>query len=182
MFKRILLILILCATVSYAADSSSPGPVATNDMPSEVSIKQLLETAQVRKLLDSVMTQMDTMLQQTMKQATQGRKVPPKVQKDIDKREAEMMAILKEILDWGKLEPMHVRVYQKSFTQQEVDGMIAFYQTPAGHAVITKMPLVMQNTMNEMQEMMGPVIQKMQKMQQDVIAELKAEDGKKGGS
>lgn len=152
-----------------------------SDRPSEASIKQLLETAQVHKLLDSVMTQMNAMLQQTMKQATQGRKVPPNVQKDIDKREAEMMTIFKDILDWKKLEPMYVRVYQKSLTQQEVDGMIAFYRTPGGQAVITKMPLVMQNTMNEMQEMMTPVIQKMQKMQQDVIAELKAEDGKKGG-
>jgi hypothetical protein len=181
MFKRIFLILSLCGQLGYAAGSPSPGSVATSDMPSEASIKQLLETAQVHKLLDSVMTQMDTLLQQTIKQATQGRKVPPKVQKDIDKRQAEMMAILKDMLDWKKLEPMYTRVYQKSFTQQEVDGMLAFYQTPAGQAVINKMPLVMQNTMNEMQEMMSPVIQKIQKMQQDVIAELKAEEGKKGG-
>jgi hypothetical protein len=181
MIKRILLLLSLCGTVVNAADSPSPGSGATSDMPSEASIKQLLETAQVHKLLDSVMTQMDTMLQQTIRQVTQGRKVPPKIQKDIDQRQAEMMAMLKDMLDWKKLEPMYVRVYQKSFTQQEVDGMIAFYRTPAGQAVITKMPVVMQNTMNEMQEMMTPVIQKMQKMQQDVTAELKAEDGKKGG-
>jgi uncharacterized protein len=181
MITRILLILSLCGTVAYAAESPSPGPAATSDIPSEASIKQLLETAQVHKLLDSVMTQMDSMLQQTIKQTTQGRKVSPKIQKDIDKRQAEVMAILKDLLDWKKLEPMYTRVYQKSFNQQEVDGMIAFYQTPAGQAVITKMPLVMQNTMNEMQELMSPVIQKMQKMQQDVIAELKAEEGKKGG-
>jgi hypothetical protein len=181
MFKRILLILSLCGPVAYAADSPSPGSVATSDMPSEASIKQLLETAQVHKLIDSIMTQMDTLLQQTIKQTTQGRKVPPKIQKDIDKRQAEMMALLKEMLDWKKLEPMYTRIYQKSFTQQEVDGMIAFYQTPAGQAVINKMPLVMQNSMNETQEMMSPVIQKIQRMQQDVIAELKAEEGKKGG-
>jgi len=181
MIKRILLLLSLCGTVVYAADSPSPGSGATSDMPGEASIKQLLETAQVHKLLDSVMTQMDTMLQQTIRQVTQGRKVSPKIQKDIDQRQAEMVAMLKDMLDWKKLEPMYVRVYQKSFTQQEVDGMIAFYRTPAGQAVITKMPVVMQNTMNEMQEMMTPVIQKMQKMQQDVTAELKAEDGKKGG-
>lgn len=74
-----------------------------------------------------------------------------------------------------------MRVYRKSFTQGEVDGMIAFYETPAGQAVINKLPAVMQNTVNEMQEMMHPVIQKIQRMQQDVIAELKAESGKKGG-
>jgi hypothetical protein len=182
MIKRVFLLLSLCGAAAYGAGSPSPGPVTTSDMPSEASVKQLLEAAQVHTLLDSVMTQMDTMLQQTMRQATQGRKVPSRIQKDIDKRQAEMMATLKEMLDWKKLEPMYTRIYQKSFTQEEVDGMLAFYRTPAGQAVINKMPLVMQNTMNEMQEMMSPVIQKMQKMQEEVIAELKAEEGKKGGS
>lgn len=92
-----------------------------------------------------------------------------------------MMAALKEMLDWNKLEPLYVRVYQKSFTQSEVDGMIAFYKTPAGQAVISKMPAVMQNTMNEMQQMMGPMMQRLQKMQQEVVAEMKAESEKKAG-
>jgi hypothetical protein len=76
---------------------------------------------------------------------------------------------------------MYVRVYQKTFTQQEIDGMLAFYKTPAGQAVISKMPAAMQNTMNEMQQLMGPVMQKMQRLQQDVVAEMKAEAKNKGG-
>ena len=88
---------------------------------------------------------------------------------------------MKELLDWKKLEPVYVRIYQKSFSQEEVDGMIAFYKTPAGQAVIGKMPAVMQNTMDEMQQMMTPVMQKMQRMQQDVAAEMKAAGQKKGG-
>ena len=116
------------------------------------------------------MAQMDNLMQQTIAQATQGQKIPPKVQKDIDQRRGEIIAMMKELLDWTKLEPLYVRVYQKTFSQQEVDGMIAFYKTPAGQAVIAKMPTVMQNTIEEMQQMMGPVMQKMQKMQQDVVA------------
>lgn len=181
MLKRILLVLSLCGSVTYAADLPSPGSGVAGNPPSEASIKQLLETAQARKLLDSVMAQMDGFMKQAIQQATQGQKIPPKVQKDIDKRQAETMAVLKETLDWNKLEPMYLRIYQKSFTQQEVDGMIAFYKTPAGQAVINKMPAVMQNTMDEMQQMMGPMMQRIQRMQQEVVAELKAEGEKKGG-
>jgi hypothetical protein len=43
------------------------------------------------------------------------------------------------------------------------------------------MPAVMQNTIEEMQQMMGPVMQKIQKTQQDVVAEMKAEGKNKGG-
>lgn len=181
MLKRILLILTLCGSLAYAAENPSPGPSSAGTPPSEASIKQLLEVAQAQKLIDSVMKQVDGLMTQTILQATQGKDVPDKLQKDIDKRQAEVVGLMKELLDWKKLEPMYVRIYQKSFSQEEVDGMIAFYKTPAGQAVIGKMPAVMQNTMDEMQQMMTPVMQKMQRMQQDVAAEMKAAGQKKGG-
>ena len=91
------------------------------------------------------------------------------------------MAGIKEVLDWNKLEPMYVRVYQKSFTQGEVDGLIAFYKTPTGQALLTKMPVVMQNTMSEVQEMIKPMMQRMERMQQEIVAEIQAEKKKSGG-
>ena len=184
MLTRILLALTLCAAFAHAADKPSPTPTPTPPPaapPTEASIKQLLEVAQSRKLIDSVMAQMENLMQQAIAQATRGQPIPAKVQKDIDQRRAELVTMMKELLDWKKLEPMYVRIYQKTFTQQEVDGMIAFYKTPAGQAVINKMPSAMQNTIDEMQGLMGPVMQKMQQMQQDVVAAMKAETKNKGG-
>ena len=178
MFTRILLVLTVCGSFVQAGENPTPGPSAP---PTEASIKQLLEVAQAHKLVDSVIAQMDSLMQQTIAQATKGQQISAKVQKDIDQRRSEMLAMMKDLLDWKKLEPMYVRIYQKTFTQPEVDGMIAFYKTPAGQAVISKMPAAMQNTIDEMQQMMGPVMQKMQQMQEDVVAELKAESKKKGG-
>jgi hypothetical protein len=181
MFKRILPILLLCGSIAVAADNPSPASPTPSKSPSEASVKQLLEVAQARKLVDSVMAQMDNLMEQSIAQAIQGQKIPPKVQKDIDARRVEMTGMMKELLDWSKLEPMYVRVYQKTFSQQEIDGMVVFYKTPAGQAVIGKMPAVLQSTIEEMQQLMGPVMQKMQKMQQDVVAEMKAESKNKGG-
>ena len=177
MFTRFLF-LTLCASLVYGADNP---PASPSTAPTEASVKQLLEVAQAHKLVDSVMAQMDSLMQQTIAQATKGQQIPPKVQKEIDQGRGEMLAMMKELLDWKKLEPMYVRIYQKTFSQQEVDGMIAFYQTPAGQAVMSKMPAAMQNTIDEMQQMMGPVMQKMQQMQQDVVAGMKAETKNKGG-
>ena len=152
---------------------------AADNPPSEASIKQLLEAGQAHKLVDTMSTQMLGYMKQIMQQATQGERVTPEIQKHIDSFEAEMAAALREVLDWDKLEPMYVRVYQKSFTQGEVDGLTAFYKTPIGQALLTKMPAVMQNTLNEMQQMMQPM---MQRMQQHVVAEIQAQKKKKSGS
>jgi len=178
MLTRILLLLCLCTSLVRAAGTPSPSPSVS---PTDASIKQLLEVAQTHKLVDSVIAQMNSLMLQAIAQATKGQQVSPKIQKDIDRRRDETVSLMKELLDWKKLEPMYVRIYQKSFTQPEVDGMIAFYKTPAGQAVIGKMPAVMQSSIDEMQQLMGPVMEKIQRTQQDVAAELKAEGKTKGG-
>ena len=175
MIKRIAVVLALTCLLTLSSVFSADAP------PSEASIKQLLEAGQAHEMVDAMFAQMDAFMKQTMQQAAQGQQLSPKIQKDIEKRHNETMASVKELLDWNKLEPMYVRVYQKSFTQQEVDGMIAFYKTPIGQAVLNKMPVVLQNTMAEVQQMMQPMVQRMQRMQQEVVAEIQAEKNKGGG-
>ena len=48
------------------------------NVPTEASIKQLLEVGQAHRLIDSMMAQMDAFIKNTMQQATQGEHVPPK--------------------------------------------------------------------------------------------------------
>lgn len=161
----------MAASIACAADTP----------PSEASIKQLLEVTHARKLLDTVMSQMDAILKTAMDHATQGQSVPSEVKNQIEQFETEMKVGTKEALDWGKLEPMYVRIYQKSLTQQDVDGMIAFYKTPSGQALINKMPLVMQNTMTEVEQMLQPMMERIRQMQQTVFAEMQPKDKKSGG-
>jgi len=172
MNRRIPVVLLVgsfaIASISLAADTP----------PTEASIKQLLEVVQAHKLIETTMTQMDGFMKKIMEQATEGQNLSPKIQKDIARLHDEMMSAVNEILDWNKLEPMYVRVYQKSFTQDEVNGMIAFYKTPTGQALLNKMPVVMQNTLNEVQGMIQPIMQRIQRMQQEVVAEIEAEKNK----
>ena len=167
--------------VALSCSIASSVVLAADKPPSEASIKELLDVTQVRKLLDATMSQMDAFMQQAMQQVTQGQAITPELQKEIEKSRAEAMAMMKEILDWNRLEPMYVRVYQKSFTQQEIENLIAMYKTPAGQTLLTKMPVVMQNTMTEMQQLMQPMMQRIERMQQKIMAEIQAEKKKSGG-
>ena len=152
---------------------------ATDTPPSDASIKQLLQVSHVRALVDSMMGQMDGIMKNAMAQATQGRQVTPEVQKEIEQVESDVKTQMKDVLDWSKLEPMYIRIYQKSLNQQEIDGMIAFYKTPTGQAVLNKMPLVLQNTMSEVQQMLQPMMQHLQQKQHEIAAKVQA---KKKGS
>ncbi|MGI8437393.1 MAG: DUF2059 domain-containing protein [Chthoniobacterales bacterium] len=165
MIKRILIILALtCASLS-AADPA----------PSDASIRELLDLTGAKKILDTVLPQMQSMTQASIREATKGQPPTPEQQKLIDRSLAQMQTVMQEELAWNKLEPMYLRIYRQSLTQSEVTGMIAFYKTPIGQAVITKMPLIMQNTMTEMQGMMGPMMQRMQQAQAELAAQIEAE-------
>src|SRR5436309_9263691 len=119
MIKRIAIVLALTCSIAL------PTGFAAEQQPTEASIKQLLEVTQVRKFLESTMAQMDALMKQATQQVTQGQKITPEVQKQIDQGQTEAISMMKEILDWNKLKPMYVRIYQKSFNQEEIDSMIA---------------------------------------------------------
>ena len=167
--KLILLVLIMFCTTAYGADTK----------PSDESIKELLRVTESRNLVDSMMGQMDNLFKSSMQQALQGKTITQKEQKLADDMQKKMIVIFKEEMNWEMLEPLFTQIYRDSFTQQEVDGMLAFYKSPSGQSVIRKMPLVMQNTMTEMQKRMGPIYQKLSKMTEETITEMKASDPSK---
>jgi uncharacterized protein len=178
MIKQILICLCLSCSVALAADPTATPSNVESSPPSEASIRELLELGKVQKMLDSVAAKVDGLVKRAMEQAIEGKPVSEKVRQQIDKFETELMTAFKEEFTWEKMEPFYMRIYQKSLTQQEVDGMIAFYKTPAGEAVINKLPAILQNTMAEMQDMMRPMMQRVERMQQDIIAEVKADEAK----
>ncbi len=162
--KRLVLALALACSAAFAADTK----------PSEASIKELLTLSDAPKLIDGVMGQVDQMMKGMIAQNTKGQQLNAKQQAAIDAFQSKYSALMREEFSWAKIEPMYVRIYQNSLNQDEIDGMLAFYKTPAGQAVIKKMPALMQQIMAEMPAMMGPLMQKMQPLAQQLAADLKA--------
>ena len=166
MFQRFLIILVLSCSATFGQST----------VPSEASIKELLElTQQSRKVTDSVTAQINQLMNSAIEQVTKGEKLPPNAQNRVDQDKSEIAKMMHDILDYDKVLPMDVRIYQKSFTQAEVDGLVAFYKTPAGQALISKMPVVVENTFAEMRTMITPITQRIQQMQQSLIVEMQKE-------
>jgi uncharacterized protein len=170
MMRKIAVVLILCCTTAFAAEVPA----------SEASIKEMLQVTEARKMVDGMFPQIEALMKSAMQQAAKGRTLSPSEQKAADHMLSEIMTEMKAELNWDDLEPLYVSVYQKSFTQSEMDGMLAFYKSPAGAAVIRKLPVVVQQTMIAMQQRMGPMMQRMQKAIQDSVSQIDAADGKKG--
>lgn len=161
-FRSLLLVLLLGSTCAAAAPAT------------ESSIKQLLSITQTRRLVDSIRGQLDMLMNNAIQQALAGKTPTSKQQQAITKMKSRMGAVMQGELAWDKLEPMYVRLYKETFSQEEIAGMLSFYQTPSGQAVISKMPSLVQKSMGEMQKTVAEATPKMQKIQADFVAEMKA--------
>jgi hypothetical protein len=164
--KQILAAVVVLAAIGQPAR-------AQDQLANEAAVRQLLEVTQARKLLDSTMGQMDAFMYETMKRALAGRPLTPEQQAILDDAKTKTIAILQGELQCEKLEPSYIDIYRKSFTDEEISGMLAFYRTPAGQAVINKLPVVMQHTMDMMQEVVQRIAPQIRQIQSEAFTRLK---------
>jgi hypothetical protein len=59
----------------------------------------------------------------------------------------ELAARMNDELSWERMKALYRQVYAESFTAQEIEGMVAFYESPAGKAFLKKMPGVTEKSM-----------------------------------
>lgn len=142
--------------------------------PSDSSLDELLTITDSQKLIDGMWTQMDVMLKNSAKQSLGETTLSDEQQKISDRTHEKMAVMFKEEFAYEKMKPMMIKVYKESFSQDEIDGMVTFYKSKAGKAVIKKMPTVMQATMQNVQAQMSEMVPKLQKIQQDAINGIKA--------
>jgi hypothetical protein len=147
---------------------------APTDPASDASIEEYLKVSNAEQLVASMKLQMGGFIKNAMQQATQGKNLTPERQAIVDHMAQQMSDLMANTMSWDTLKPMYMRIYHESFTQSEIEGIIHFYKTPAGKALINKMPVVMQNVMTEMQGIIKPMQQKMLQIQREGAEKIKA--------
>ena len=158
--------LVLCFFLLSSAALAAPA--------NEDSIKQLLAVTKVRGTVDGLKSQLKDMMHKTVQQTLKGKVPTMEQQAAIENMEDKMLAVLQKELAWEKLEPNYVKLYQQAYSEDEVNGMLAFYRTPVGQAVVDKSPIVMQQMMLQMQEMQQRLLPEIRRVQIEFLSDLKA--------
>jgi hypothetical protein len=98
----------------------------------QAKIERILEITNPEAVVAEVVAQVDGMMKQIQPN--------PTAQQTARRREAldKIAKVAKERMQ--KIRPELVKAYTETFTDDEIDGMLAFYETPAGKATVTKIP------------------------------------------
>lgn len=133
--------------------------VAAADDAKRAKIEELLKVMKTESMTEQMFGQMKGMMASQMKNAT-----TPENQKAGEELSNKILAMVQERMSWTKMKPEYIRIYEETFSDEEVSGMLAFYQTPVGQAMLEKMPTVMAKSMEIGRRMMGDLMPEIQRM------------------
>jgi len=136
------------------------GLIASAQEPSkEAKISQVLALMKAEALTDQVFERMKTeTASMSAANATE------KERAHAQEIQAKIMDLVKDRMSWEKMRPVYVKMYSETFTDEEIDGMMAFYQSPAGRAMLEKMPQLVSKIMALAQSQMAGLMPEIERL------------------
>ena len=131
-------------------------PVRADDAGKSAKAEELLQLMQG----DQMMKMMEPMMKGMV--AQMDKDMPPEQRARVGEMQGKMMSLVAGRL--SKAKPALAKVYTDTYTEEEIDGILVFYKSPAGKAFLEKMPAVMQRSMPVMMQMMGDLQPEIKRM------------------
>lgn len=109
---------------------------------------------------DMLITQVKTRLSQESRGVTLNADQQQKYDEFLDK----LSNIARNAVSWPTLEPEYAKLYANTYTEQEIDDMLAFYKSPTGQVMVEKTPMLMQQANAIAQQHTTAVIPQIQRL------------------
>ena len=115
-----------------------------DDATKAAKVEEFFRLAQLDKVLEQSLAQVRTQMQNGLFQQIFGQKpLPPEMKKQVDDFDNKVADVVSDALSWEKLKPGYVKIYMDAFSEEDLDGIIAFYKSRAGQAMVSKTPVLL---------------------------------------
>ena len=149
-------------------------PVGRAAPPTALSVDLLLAAAKTEKTLESMTASLDKQIRAGVEKAISGQALTAQDRRLLDALRAKMTTAIADQLSWPKVRALYAQVYADTFTQEEVDGLIAFYSSPVGQSYAEKQTELTQNIGVAMQGRVGPVVRELRAAVNDTLEQIEA--------
>ncbi|GAC1415444.1 MAG: hypothetical protein NVSMB62_03090 [Acidobacteriaceae bacterium] len=128
-----LLLAFLCLPLAARADEASH----------KAKAEEMLSILHLDRMVSGVM---QNAMQQTSALTAQryGGNITPAAQLQLSEFQKKLSGLLEPQVGWAAIKPEYVKLLVAQFPEDQLDSMIAFYKSPAGKALMEKLPGVEQ--------------------------------------
>ena len=156
---------LLCASLL----AIHPFSARADEASKMAKIDEMLTLMHADQMIRQVMDQMQPMFAEQ----TRNMGLQENARQAAEEMQKKMMELMATKLSWDKLKPAYIKLYAETLTEEEVDGAVAYYRSPAGQSFLKKMPLLTQKSMVMVQGMMGDLIPEINRISQEVQEKYK---------
>jgi hypothetical protein len=139
--------------------------------PSAESVERLFKAMYPQDLSDAMVTKLLPVLTEQVKAEISEGRGADEAAKMYDELAPKIERLIKEQTSQTATRDDFVQTYSELFSQEEVQDLIAFYESPSGRAFAQKSPLVSEKTLSLKQKRMGPLVSEIQKLVRDAVRE-----------
>lgn len=162
-------LLVLAAVLLFAL------PHAHADEASKrAKIEEMFTLLKMDSLMQQIMNQSLTQGKEVAKQMIGDTPITPADQKIMDDYLAKVVAVVSDVFSWKKLEPAYADLYASAYTEEEIDGILAFYKSSVGRALLAKTPELVTKSGAIVKDRMQELGPRMQEIVGDLQKQLKA--------
>lgn len=152
----VMLVLILIPTFVVADEASKT-----------VKVEQLMQLSNAEQAIKVVFEQMKSA---QIAQLRKNGDVPTQDRAAAEEIQTRIMDLIANNMSFEKLKPTMVKAYMDVFTEDEIDGILGFYQSPAGTAMLQKSPQLLMRMMGAAQQQSGDLAAEIKKITDEVRA------------
>ncbi len=138
----------------------------------DASIEKLLILTDAQKLSESAISDSDEIIETTLKPVLQLDNMTAEKKKLIESFLEKYKNIVKEEFSWEKMMPDYIRIYRETFTEEELQNLIAFYESPTGQMFIRKTPEIMDKMSDLLRMKMVSILSRMNTALNETIKAL----------
>jgi hypothetical protein len=84
--------------------------------------------------------------------------------------QGKIMDLVKARISWDKMRPQYIKLYSETFSDEEISGMLAFYESPPGRAMLQKMPELVTKVMQVAQAQMTDLVPEIQRITREALS------------
>ena len=144
-------------------------PLHADDASRRTKAKEVVEALHVDRLVAQIVASVNAQTSAITKRVAPASTTPAQnaaMQTFHDK----VLSLTESQINWPALQPAYIDLYARTFTEEELDGILAFYRSPSGKALLEKSPTltadaqkITQQKLVEMQPQLNQLVQDFQK-------------------
>jgi len=140
--------------------------------------EQLFMLLRMDTMMDQLMVGVKKQVQQITESMPGADQATPEQKKQITDFQQRVMDVVNQKIGWKALEPDFINLYASTYTEEELDGIVAFYKSPIGQKMIEKTPVLTAKSTQITQQKMSELQPQLSQMVQDFMKQMAAATGK----